>query len=99
MFTLDQYMTEKTIANKAAGAELDADQETVRNWRNGTKVPRPDKIRLIYIWSDGMVDANSFYNLPNLAALRAARAKPAEAIPGQLSLLDACSAAAGKACA
>lgn len=37
-------------------------------WCAGERIPRPDNMRDIYIWSQGAVTPGDFYDLPALAA-------------------------------
>ena len=41
---INRLMEERNISNNQLGKELDLSTETIRNWRNGIKVPTVDKL-------------------------------------------------------
>lgn len=65
------YLEENNISFAIAAGELDASSEGVRLWAEGMRVPRPDQMKRIYEWSNGMVQPNDYYDLPEIGDTRA----------------------------
>ena len=67
--TLNQYLTEHRITVATAAKEMGLGHETVRLWKIGARIPRPNNIALVEHWSGGCVSAADWY--PNNAVLAA----------------------------
>ncbi len=46
--------------------ELGCHEKSFMRYKSGSRIPEPDSMRLIYAFTDGEVDPNSFYDLPPL---------------------------------
>lgn len=57
-------------SRRELGKSLGVSSETIRRWESGLRIPERDKMVLIYIRTGGIVEPNSFYDLPPLADTR-----------------------------
>lgn len=64
---LDPYMTERNLTDGDLAKVLLCNRSTVRRYRRGHRIPKPHHMRTIYSWSGGLVDANAFYELPEIS--------------------------------
>ena len=55
------YRTKKGLSVDKAARQLGVSAVSYRFWENGKKIPSREKMVQIYIWSDGLVEPNSFY--------------------------------------
>lgn len=51
---------------------LDVTLSSVARYETGTRMPEPDVMRRVYVVTDGSVQPNDFYDLPDLAVDRRA---------------------------
>lgn len=60
---LKNYLSEagfKSIADAARSARFE--HETFRKWVNEERIPRPDNMRVIEVWSGGKVTPRDWYS-------------------------------------
>lgn len=74
--TLDAWLTEHPDLEGKLVEALDCHPKSVWRYRTGRKMPHQDAMRLIYAFTKGAVDPNSFYDLPEIKPDRS-RAKRA----------------------
>lgn len=60
---LKQYIAQKKLRPVVAAAELGVSYEAFRLWLKGNRIPQPEKMILIYRWSQRAVQPNDFYDL------------------------------------
>ena len=66
MTTLDEWIKEHPDQHGALAEALGIHEKSVHRYRNRSRVPTPEMMRLIYVFTDGAVDPNSFYDLPEI---------------------------------
>ena len=69
---LREYLRHKQITLGEAATQLGVRLGTVERWclaadHRRFRMPRRSQMLLIFVWSGGQVDPNSFYDLPTLA--------------------------------
>lgn len=62
------YLHQKAISEKDAATALKRHIETIRNWVRGENLPRKAEVEAIYVWTDGEVGPDDWYDLPPLDA-------------------------------
>lgn len=87
--TLDQYLDWAELSNDAFAALLsthigrEVHRVTIGQYRRRQRVPQADFMVAIYVVTRGIVDPNSFYDLPDLAP-----SQPAASDPRQIDLVE-----------
>lgn len=54
-----------------AARQMKKPQQRVHLWATDQRIPRKSEMRDIYVWSNGVVEPNDFYDLPDLDQIRA----------------------------
>ena len=67
---LDEWITSNPKSledpeNEMAAA-LKCHPKSIYKYKRGIRIPEPDAMRFIYTFTDGLVDPNSFFNLPEI---------------------------------
>ena len=67
MTKLKIWCENNTDAVQSLIKELGCHEKSFMRYKSGSRIPEPDSMRLIYAFTDGEVDPNSFYDLPELS--------------------------------
>jgi transcriptional regulator with XRE-family HTH domain len=63
---LKRYIHEQNLSPTDAARALNVSPEAVYNWTKGKRIPRKDEMKSIFVWSNGHVRPDDFYDLPSL---------------------------------
>lgn len=61
--TLNEYMAERGLSEKALAELLGVSRETVNRWRNGERFPSKASLADLFRVTDGAVRAEDFFEL------------------------------------
>lgn len=61
---LSDYLAQRGLRVVDFAEQLGVPYPTAHHWVSGAKIPRPDNMAKIAVWSGGAITANSFYPLP-----------------------------------
>ena len=65
---LHDHLQEQGISLKEFAARTGVTEMAVRYWVSGKRIPGPDIMRRIMALTDGQVQANDFFDIPEAAA-------------------------------
>ena len=65
---LKSYLDKNKISYGAFATRIGVGRSSVYRYAAGVRVPEPDVMIRIYLVTNGAVEPNSFYDLPDLAA-------------------------------
>ena len=63
--TLADFLTSRDLSLTAFAAQIGVSTETVRRYRDGTRIPEKEIMTTIFTATDGAVSANDFYGQPS----------------------------------
>lgn len=62
---LDEFLKRQGVTQKSFAEQIGERQSRVNKYCLGTRIPRPETMRKIYVATRGMVTPNDFYGLPD----------------------------------
>ena len=93
---LKEYLAQVAIKQKDFARKISITDVAITNYCYGNRIPKPPVMRKIYAATGGLVDANSFYDLPSLtptgsaAVASAVGSDPSEGENAALSKASCC---------
>ena len=60
---IKNYITKNKIKKTDAAKQLETSFVNIFRWINGVSIPRPAEMKKIFIWSNGEVSPNDFYDI------------------------------------
>lgn len=63
---LETYLAQVAVKQKDFAEEIGDGPHNINRYCRGHRIPKPSVMRKIYAATGGLVDANSFYDLPSL---------------------------------
>lgn len=91
---LETYLAQVAVKQKDFAEEIGDGPHNINRYCRGHRIPKPPVMRKIYVATGGLVDANSFYDLPSptgsAADLSAVGSDPSEGENAALSKASCC---------
>jgi len=93
---LETYLAQAAVKQKDFAEEIGDGPHNINRYCRGHRIPKPPVMRKIYAATGGLVDANSFYDLPSLtptgsaAVASAVGSDPSEGENAALSKASCC---------